>query len=278
MGQQQCEDMITKALSEASPKARSVVEMVQEILSDGGKRIDVTFRRPVEIPTLAKTPRRSHVFESIHALCNYLEREAKVNAVALLDGSSGEACVVLDEGKADGVEQVYLKPVLHPLLTPWSAMVGRVIGSQEFLRVVSDNRRTIQSPTAAELISMLRQLRIHSSKTVEVGEGSEAVNGVMVKTTIKGVANETEVGLPQTLSVQCPLFIDAHAREISFDLFVLERKDEDDPIGIRVSSSDLAVQKLEEISLWSNQIKSAMPEGAVVGFGKVQHREWEYVK
>jgi hypothetical protein len=271
-------DILTKALAEATPKARSVVEMVQEILGDGSKTLSVSFRRPVEDPVRADTPRRSHKFESIGSLCAYLSRYAQTTSLALLDAATGQACVVLEESQTNGVEVVTLSPRMHPLLAPWENLVGSLVGTQQFMRIVSDNRRSLVKPAAAEMMAVLRQIRITKSTTMELGVGADCINGVTVKTTIQGNAKDCLVSLPETMTIKVPLWVQGYAREVALDLFVMETGDPKDPIGVRVSSSDLSVQKIAEIESWSAMIKDAMPEGSVTGFGAVLHREWDLVK
>jgi hypothetical protein len=272
-------DIITKALEDCSNANRSAVEIVRDALG-GDTKLGVTFRRPVEEPVLAKTPRRSHRFESVVALKAYVAKWAKAACLGLIDAATGDAAIVLDESLANGVEVVKFYPREHPLLTPWTRAISRQggIGVADFIQLITANRRSVTMPPAQQLLATVRQLRITKTTTLECGQGCDTLNGVMVHTEIKGVSQDHLVSLPETITITSPVFIERMFREIQVDLMVSEVQGSgEEPIRIRMTSSDLEVLRLEEIADIATEIKDAMPDGAVVGFGSVAHSPWAYV-
>lgn len=271
-------DLITASLEDIQRGKRSLVEIAQDALPDGAKALSVTIRRPVEEPVRAETPRRAHLFESVRVMAKYLETRGTVNSVALIDAATGETSVVLDETQDKGLEVVKFKPRMHPLLVPWvKAISDSNLGVEAFIALVMANKKAIQCPPPAQLLAVVRQLRISKSSTMECGQGCDAVNGVMVHTTIRGVAQDQVVSLPDEIRIKVPLFIEMPEQEITLDLVVAESGCPSDPITIKMSSADLEVVRLNQVQEMAESIKDAMPEGAVVGFGSVGHSPWPYI-
>ena len=118
---------------------------------------------------------------------------------------------------------------------------------------------------------MLSQIRVSKKVEAATGFGAESTNGVMIETKIKGQVQSTVVDLPETISIECPVFMDCEPARMEVSLVV------EDAGGVMVQliSSDVEREKVAATQRMLDKVAGTL--AAVVGLGKVEHGRWSYV-
>lgn len=264
-------DAINGFLEQLARTHNNTVEVAKRLL-DGTEHVEVTFKQEVVQPIRAESPPRAHVFWSVDGFIEYLQKYATNDLVVLADPTTGEMQAVLDETAATGFEGVSFEPLYHPLFGPWSDWIGGAPRDiKAFAKFVLVQRHVIVEPDPRMLAMMLSQIRVSKKVEAATGFGAESTNGVMIETKIKGQVQSTVVDLPETIVIECPVFMDCEPVRMEVSLVV------EDAGGVMVQliSSDVEREKVAATQRMLDKVAGTL--AAVVGLGKVEHGRWSYV-
>lgn len=202
----------------------------------------------------------------------------------------GHIVAVLDERAEVGREAVSCVPQTNPLWEPWKNAVGRRLSAAEFLDLIRTGRREIRNPQlgnepehdaqhdlyARQLVRDLRQVK--ASKQIEVfeGTGSDALNGIVMRTKVeRGKGDQAErVDIPDSLHLFVPIFLDEPSIHLELDL-VVDVDDQHRPT-FQLSSADITRAELIALAKGKQRIADALP-GAVVTWGTRSEGSWVYL-
>lgn len=248
---------------------------------EGTRKIAISHRElapelPQAMPVadIARAKARSHVFNDVGAFAKYLSRCAvEDNSLILADVNQQVIVAVLDESHQTDREQVTLKAVQHPLFTPWSGLLNRPLKVMDFSLFIMQNRRAITEPDGRELALIFQQIKMSKSITVNQGQGTKSLNGVMVDVEIAGTKKGVALDLPESLSIHVPLFVGTGPQTITIDLLVTPGQNDD--VVVYCTASDVEAAKMAAFEEMLTTIGTET--GMLVGFGKIEHREWDTV-
>ena len=254
----------------------------------GGKQIVFAMQNrrlqpePPNHPERMETPSRSHVFFEAAGFAAYIEsatgnEEKGGRCLVLADVTAGKIKAVLDDSADEGAEVVMFCPTPHPHAESWTGLIGEPMTLEQFVLHVLDNRRTIIEPEAGELLMTLRQVRASKNVTIEQGFAAKgALNGVMVETTIQGEVRNQPVELPESLTVEMPLFIGDLPTSFAIDIALSSPGNE---VIVRLASSDYEVKRIEAFDLMVYRIKNLLANkpGIVFSTGLPSYQPWQYI-
>ena len=259
------------------------------------RTIRITRRRVRDEPPLAPlrqpSPRRAHQFHDVAALAAYLGRFGRDDGrtVVLADATAGIIAAVLDEETADGFEIVTCIPQVHPLFAPWDEVLfgdaenpPAAMPLKAFVDFLAENRRAIVEPDGRELVAVLSRIKV--SRKIELYEGRGAaahLNGLLVETRIGGQDQKEPVDLPDTLTIQYPVFLACPPSRMEVDLLLDARGIQDDggaAVFVRAVSSEAAEVKVGLFEHMVEQLQKALGKKTTIGFGCVRHLPWDVLK
>lgn len=249
-------------------------------LEGDGKRLEIRRRRLAPEVTqeapLATSPRRHHRFYAVAGLLNYLSAYATQDTVILANPAERRVQAILDDtAEEGGREVVTFTPQVHPRWEPFRGLLGKTLSLDELLDFVRNNRRAIDH--GRELIFGLSQVTASTEVTLAKGSGRSCVNGLMVKTEIRGGGTQTDpVDLPEVLRVTTPVWVDEPPQTMEIDL-VLEASRDGSEIRARLSSADLREAEITAFDSVVERIRAGAPEGSVVAHGSVHEAPWDRV-
>jgi hypothetical protein len=257
-------------------------ETILDLLDEGGesvRRIEVSHRQlqpepPVQLAeaAIARAKARNHVFHDIESFTKYLGREEySGESLALADVYSRKIVCVLSEADPEDRETVAFVATDHPLFKPWQGILNKAIDATEFAVFCQKYRRTIKRPDGRELALLFSQIRMAKTVTVAQGVGKKSLNGVMIEVDIGGNKQGHVVDLPESITVECPLFIGSESLEIDIDLLVDEKQDR---VIVYATAPDIEAKQVEA---FESLVQVVSQSGVLVGLGVIQHREWETV-
>ncbi len=264
-------DAVNGFLEQLARTHNNTVEVAKRLL-DGTEHVEVTFKQEVVQPILAESPPRAHVFWSVDGFIEYLQKYATDDLVVLADPTAGAMQAVLNEMALNGFEVVSFEPLYHPLFGPWSDWIGgEPRDIKAFAKFVLGQRHVIVEPDPRMLAMMLSQIRVSKKVEAAAGFGAESTNGVMIETKIKGQVQNTVVDLPETISIECPVFMDCEPARMEVSLVI------EDAGGVLVQliSSDVEREKVAATHRVLDKVSSTL--AAVVSLGTVEHGQWSYV-
>jgi hypothetical protein len=287
-------DKISEFLRNVLKGEENVIDVIAEVLGDapgepdsGPKRaVTVALQNrvlqpePIRAPERMESPPRAHEFHDVHGFCEYIQRYGGKGTVILGNADNGQVLAVLDENAGHGRERINLRPIDHPLLSPWIVLVGSEIPVREFAEFIILNRRVIIQPEAKPLALLLSQIRLSKEIEVQAGRGATAVNGIMIKSKIQGVDDSRLVDLPDSIAIEVPVFFGMEPTDIEFDLLICS---EETDVTVKMVSSDLEAKRIEAFQAMIGQIESAFPVetdvagGPIIGLGDVNYTEWAYL-
>ena len=213
-------------IAEGNETSFEVVEM-----AEGGQELKVSRRQlqpePPELAPLARSPVANHTFHTIDTFQAYLQEFGGENTVVVADCSSLIATASLDERQEEGgIVLVQYQPAFHPVFDRWRRYFETPRKVLDFAHFALENRRQIVRPDGKELSLLMSQLKMSKSIEMAEGRGPKAINGVMVTIEISGVKKEMPTPLPDSVSIQTPIFLEGPSVEVDFDLLVFERNGE----------------------------------------------------
>lgn len=264
-------DGINGFLEQVARTHNNTVEVAKRLLGDK-EHVEVTFKQEVVQPIRAESPPRAHVFWSVHGFVEYLQKYATDDLVVLANPMDGTIEAVLNEAALTGFEVVSFEPLYHPLFKPWSDWIGgEPRDIKAFGKFVLGQRHVIMDPDPRMLAMILSQIRVSKKVEAAVGFGAESTNGVMIETKIKGQVQNTVVDLPETISIECPVFMDCEPARMEVSLVV------EDAGGVLVQliSSDVEREKVMATRRAMDKVSETL--AAVVSLGSVEHAQWSYV-
>lgn len=259
-------------------------ETVFDMLDEGGESVrTIEIRRrklqpelPVQMPepNIARAKARNHIFHDVATFSQYIEREASASdgAIVLADVQARQIVCVLDEDNEDDRESVSFHATDHPLFKPWLGILNRAIEATEFALFCQKYRRTIIKPDGRELALLFSQIRMAKTVTVSQGVGKKALNGVMVEIEIAGQKQDTIIDLPDSITINCPLFIGSEPLEIEIDLLVADKNNQ---VVVYATAPDIEAKQVEAFESIVEKVRE--DSGLLVGLGQVKHRDWDTV-
>jgi hypothetical protein len=255
---------------------------VFDLLDEGGekvKTIEINRRtlqpEPPNEKEVARAKARTHQFHSAPEFAEYIKRESvETDAIVLGDVDSKLVTCVLDEGNREDRETISFLAKQHPLFDEWEKLLKtEEMEVLEFAKFCQKNRRTIVQPDGLALAMMFSQVKMAKTVTVNRGVGKKALNGVMVQTEIGGKFQDEIVELPNSISIECPVFVGCDPIKIEIDLLV-DGSGED--VNVIATAPDLQAKRIEAFEQLIEIIREK--SGLLVGLGKIAHREWELVR
>jgi len=258
----------------------NALEIVKEVLEDGKEKVTIALQNrvlqpePPLKPERADSPKRAHEFHDVDGLISYLERYKTENTVVFGDANSGRISVVLDEEASLGFEVLYLSPALHPLFKPWASLIAKgALDITEFAEFLLQNRRVIVEPNARELVLNFSQVRASIRTTVRKGRGTKAINGVMVESEIQGEGSSEPIDLPETITIETPLYVNTVPREMELDLLVAS---EGEKVVVLLGSAMVEEAKYKAFEEMLASVSNV--EDVTTAFGNPGHAAWDIVK
>lgn len=259
-------------------------ETIFDLLDAGGKSvktIEVKRRalqpEPVIPPVekdIARARARAHVFNDITTFAGYLKREASaVGAVILANVDERVITAVLDENDETDNESVNFSAIEHPLFVPWGRLLNQPISVLEFALFCMQHRRAIIEPDGRELAMTFSQVKMSKAVTVQTGMGKKSLNGVMVDVEIAGERKGMVVDLPETITINVPLFVGTTPQRIEIDLLVTNRGDN---VVVYATAASVEEQRIYAFEEMVGTLADAT--GMLVGLGAVKTRDWALVR
>ena len=242
------------------------------------RRRAVQPEQPVE-RAIERAKARNHVFHDAETFGHYLARESSESAsIVLADTQERVITAVLDEGNERDRETVSLQAMEHPLFAPWSRLLNNPIGVVDFALFVMRHRRAVVEPNGRELAFTFSQIKMSKAVSVQSGvgnlaKGQRSINSVMVEVTVAGAAKEQPVDLPESITIDVPLFVGTSPQKIEIDLLVTTKGD---AVVVYATASDVEEKRIAAFDEMVDQLREIT--GRLVGLGSVQHRNWELVR
>jgi hypothetical protein len=266
-------DAINGFLEQTSGGAYSnSVDVAKQVLG-GKENVVVTFKKDVVVPIRMESPAKAHTFWSVDRFIEYLQKYASENLVLLADPMTGEMDAVLDERAAKGFEVVSFQPLYHPLFKPWADWIGQEAGDiKRFAKFILAQRHVIVGPEPTQLAMALSQIRVSKKVEAAMGFGAESTNGVMVETKIKGQVQNAVIDLPETITIECPIYTESGPARMDVSLIL----EDDDGVTVQLISSDVEREKIAATQAMLNKVATTLD--AVVSLGRVEHNEWSYIQ
>lgn len=276
-------DVINEFLEEARPGRPTTVELAHGLVAGHGagprESVVITLQKDIDEPVRAESPAPSHVFSSLTGFAEYLNAYGSDDLLVMVDPETGRMDGVLDETAEDGLTMVSFRPTPHPLLSPWSDLIDgqETIQIKEFCRFIAANKSVIRQPKASDLAMVFKQIRLSKNVTVHEGRGAESINGVIVEMKVQGgQMGQVPINLPETITIQCPLFADeTEAMEIQVDLSL--DVGSDDRVRVQMTSNDLTVKRLRSVRDLRDVLAGQIKSRAIVSLGRVQREPWKYL-
>lgn len=252
----------------------TVFDVIQEV-GDGGEtgtRVSVGYKallpEPLR-PVKADAQARNHKFHSLDQFSEYLEREACAEtSIVLADFDRRYIVAVLDESDERDRELVSFEAKTHPLFKPWEALIGKAIPVLEFALHVMQYRNGVEQPDGRELALMFSQIKASKRVVKHVGIGPKSLNGVVVEMKIGSEVKETEVELPESVTIDVPLFLSTDPQQLQLDLLVTERGDGE--LVVFVTAPELEEVRVKAFEQMVRSVREQT--GMCVGLGVIDHR------
>jgi hypothetical protein len=265
----------------------NAIELLEHLMEDGSKVRTIALQNrqlrpePPLPPERSESPRRNHVFHDVEGFAAYLTKYKTENTVVLANVPAMSIVAVLDEKAEKGFETLTLNPVLHPLFAPWADLLEKSASDSEdplavdqFAEFVMTNRRSVVSPDAKDLVMTLSHVKASRKITIDRGRGKKCLNGVMIETNIQGQAGSEFVELPDSLTLNVPIFVRTSPRQIEIDMLTVASESN---VFMRAVSADVEQAKVEAFEEMLAECRK-IDAGIVVGTGCPQTREWDYLR
>lgn len=257
----------------------TAIEVARQICPDTGAmtvRLALERRQlqpePPNHPLRVESLARAHEFHDPEALAAYLATYGGANTVAWASVDERTITACLDEKAGHQRELVTCRPTLHPIFEPWHTVLADALDIGDFAAFVRQNRRTIVDPPGADVAMLFGQVIASRHTTMHRGTGRHAINGVVCETEIQGVARTEPVDLPDTLTIEAPLFLRSEPARLAIDLTV--RLNADDAVVVIATSPDVAERMLDAFEAMLDALRG---RGVAAGLGRPQYKPWEYL-
>ena len=266
---------VAELLSTLIEGQETVFDLV-DALGGSGKRLEVSYRpvQPIQ-PDVARALAVDHKFHDTDAFCQYLMRVgSKETSVVLADVNRRQIVAILDESMRDDRERVTLDALEHPLFTPWSRLLEKPLPVIDFALFVMQHRRAVLAPDGRDLALMFSQIKMSKAISIFKGVGKKSLNGVLVDVEIAGEKKGVPIELPETITIQVPLFVGTELQAIELDLLVTCVKG--DEVVVFITAADVESQRIAAFEAIVDKIREVT--GHLVGLGEIHEREWRVVK
>lgn len=228
-----------------------------------------------ELPPLARAGIPDHCFHTIDSVVAYVGEYKTEHTVIVADALKNEAAITLDELVNEDDQTILMyRPAFHPVFSMWKSFFQVPRPVLAFAMFCMENRRQIVVPDGRELAMLLTQLKMAKSIVVAHGVGPKQINGIMTTVEIRGQKTDTEMPLPEMLTIRTPIFVTDDAQDVEFDLLVYEEKGE---ILVKGSNPDIATLVAERFLSGIDQIKGQL-EGVIVTHGSAKYRKVNELK
>jgi len=223
---------------------------------------------------------RSHIFYNVKGFVDFLTKYGKDTTVVFSNPNEGRVQAVLDDRlDRGGTEIVTFEPLIHPRWATWAQLLAvRRVALAQFADFLGWNRRAIIEPDGRDLMLMLSQVKGSTSIELYQGKGKRALNGLLIKTNIQGSKGEEIVELPETITLQVPLYVQTQPVDVEIDLCI-ETTPDGTGIFVTLNSGDVLDAKLQafdEMCFALEPLKKT--PGMVVTMGAPDYAEWNYLK
>jgi hypothetical protein len=275
-------DQIKSLIRQLGEEEETVFDLAREAVGDGDPihHLKVTRRKlqpeQPNPPIKAYSPRRAHVFHAAESFLAYIERFATGYPVVFADVAEARMAATLDEKATTGFEVVCLEPQPHPLMQPWADLLDRFIPIEGFALHVQKYRRAIVEPEAMALVLAAQQVRIAKEIEISSGFGKEFSRGIMARTRIEGTDKNVPIDIPDTITIEAPVFTATSPQRIQIDLtFDVQ----DDHVVVCMTASDYEMAKLEAFDEMLETMREKTGEGSNITLttGRPHWNRWDYL-
>lgn len=228
-----------------------------------------------DAPERAETPPRAHQFHNTVGLKAYLEAFGDENTVVFADVPNQRMQVVLDETADDGVEVLFMQPQVHPLFAPWVELLeAGFLPLADFALFILEHRRTVAGTgdQTRELALVFSQVRMSKHVEVQSGFGLTAVNGIMVEHNIEGQKKRQPVQIPESITLECPIYVGTEPRQITVDLTVTAAGDQ---VVVKASAADLLDAQVAAFEEMLAQLEGVKGQQVL---GRASFGAWSYIR
>lgn len=206
---------------------------VLDVAKDANGTLKVIHTQVVVAPEKAPTPRRAHVFSSRKAFIAYAKLVASIRSVFLIDPSSGNGELVIDESvPTGGVEKVQFCPAFSLQFVQWHKLLKNQITFDQFRDLIAERKSEIidfgidrdgkrDSIAVSPMRRILNQITVSTAVKVHDGTGNGAINGVTTETKVKAGTQENAFDLPDSITINVPVFADEDGGPVTIDINVV---------------------------------------------------------
>jgi hypothetical protein len=259
----------------------NAVSVAERVLEDGTKSVRLELEQKRAMPERMESPARGHKFHDVAGFVQYIKANAGGKLLVLIDAKNRMVKAVLDESAKQGYEVILFNPPYHPR---FELLRETLLGTHEvaeFAMGVMRNREVIigvdgqaGAANGRSLALLMKQITIASEVTAEEGVGNNAVNGVMVKTSVKAGDAKSKVDLPESIQVQVPIYL--NTPQVRIDIQVTVKPLRAERVAIICDAPELPVIEHDLFDEILHEVRSL--EGALVSYGSVQFTDWTYNK
>lgn len=283
-------EKLSDMLTQAAEGQSTAFQVVRELDTEGKPIARLVIERRTMLgeqqekdAVRGESQARCHRFQHSSSLVDYLNRYGTKDTVVFVDLSGRMAKAVINESAEKGKEILSMSPMTHPRWLPWREMLGQALDVRDFVTFLRENRKAIIDPNPRTLLQTMSQIR--SSTTIEqhIGEGASSLNGLLVRTNIRGDESNDIVDLPERLTVRAPVFVGCAERDIEIDL-VLGASPNGTGVIARLSSADIRTAEIEAFEAMTDELREGLagedvPEDKrmVVTLGAPGETDWDYL-
>lgn len=268
------EDVLNGFLRNVGKGKTNTIELAQEILGDGTKKVTMTLNNKIDTPERQESQARSHVFYGLGAFIAYLQKNKTETTLILADMERQEIRAVFNDEATKGFEVITFRPQVHPLVAPWlNILKAGTIKIGEFSQFVLLHKNTIVSPIAKDLALTMSQIRVSTSTVMQKGFGKTSINGIICTAEIQGIKENMPIELPDLITLNVPLFVETLPIAFDIDIVVGTMGDH---VVVNVASSDMESKKVEVFENFIKDLKAK--DIGNVGCGNINHQDWKYIE
>jgi hypothetical protein len=252
------------------------VQTALAVLEDNDtKKLVIERKRPEMIRS--ETQPRAHQFFAVDGFIEYVKLNGKdKKTVVFADHANSRMYAVLDDQAPKGAERIALQPQIHPRWEPWRNWLDRTRELDQFVDFLRQNRRTLTGDAGRDLTMALSQVKASTEVELNRGRGKKALNGLIVRTKITGGgANAENVELPDTITINTPIFVDTPPIGIELDL-ILEATNGGKTITAALASADIRDAEIAGFDAMWDAVQADLGDKHTVVCGKPEWAHWKY--
>jgi len=272
---------VKKFLEDVAKGQVNAISVIRDLDGPDGAKVTVQLENtPVE-PIRKESPARYHTFHEATGFVAYLKKNKTPNLIVLADVDGRKAAAVLDDTAEKGFENIILKPAFHPRFTTLMATILYGQGTEQNItrfakRVMMCKEIIVKADNldGKQLAMQMMQITVSHKITDCAGEGLTATNGVMCESKINGGVGSVTVELPETITVELPIFINTEPVKFDIELLITAGDSETPPSVIA-----MAPQMEEKIAEVFESILEPIKaiKDAIVSYGQLDTTAWKYI-